>query len=153
MLVFSNHFYKLTFFPNLAIIILIYFSLYMDFFSGILISYVIFFIYGSLTALNPSTFALIGVMTFMAAFYLWKKFSTDNTINEVLITFLSSLIYYITFFLLIYYFFEFKYNFINFLVFYLFPVSLTTSIVSPLIFYMFKKIDPSSLRKKKGIIS
>lgn len=151
MLVFSNHFYKPIFFPNLAIVVLIYFSLYMDFFSGVLISYIIFYIYGSVTALNSSTFALIGVITFVVAFYLWKKLLTDNIFHEFLITFLSSLVYYMIFFLLIYYFFKFKYNFIDFFLFYLFPVSLTTSVVSPLVFYIFKKIDSSSLKKKREI--
>ncbi len=139
--IFSAFYHDAVFFPNLPLIALIYFSFYMELFAGAVASYALFYIYGSLTTLNPAAFALAGVIAFAVSFYFWKQFMADNIIYELITTLISVMVYYITVFFIAFYFFKFRYNFLHFLLIYMLPVCITTALASPFIFYLFKKID------------
>ena len=147
--IFSAFYHDAVFFPNLPLIALIYFSFYMELFTGAVASYALFYIYGSLTALNPAAFALAGVIAFAVAFYFWKQFIIDNIIYELIVALISVTIYYIIIFFIAFYFFKFRYNFLHFLLIYMIPVCMTTTLVSPFIFYLFKKIDSVFVGRKR----
>ncbi|RZD16739.1 MAG: hypothetical protein EVJ46_00415 [Candidatus Acididesulfobacter guangdongensis] len=91
--------------------------------------------------MNPYTYAMAGVIIFIFAFYLWKKFLSDNIIYEIFITFISSALYYFLIFAVSFIYFKYRYNLIYYVLFYLLPVSAATSMVAPIVFYFFRKID------------
>ncbi|MCL5673378.1 MAG: hypothetical protein M1407_01990 [Deltaproteobacteria bacterium] len=140
-LIFSNYFENPLILPNFALIAIIYFALYFNIFNGFIASYLFFYVYGCFTALNPYAYAMAGVIIFTAAFYLWKKFLADNIIYEIFITFISSIFYYFLIFVISAIYFKFKYNLFYYILFYLLPISIITSAMSPIVFYFFRKID------------
>ncbi len=140
-LIFSNYFENPFILPNFALIAIIYFALYFNIFNGLIASYLFFYVYGCFTAMNPYTYAMAGVIIFIFAFYLWKKFLSDNIIYEIFITFISSALYYFLIFAVSFIYFKYRYNLIYYVLFYLLPVSAATSMVAPIVFYFFRKID------------
>ncbi len=147
-----NNFNKIGIFPNLSLITLIYLSAYLDVYPGVILSYLLFYIYGSMTALNPAVFSLAGVVSYSVSYVLWRKVSAENSMNEILITFFSSIIYYLMLFLIVFYSIGIHFNYLNFFLLYSLPASITTSLISPLIFLVFKKIGYKIFLKRNKII-
>ncbi len=151
-LVLINNFNKIDIFPNLSIIALIYISAYTDVYSGAILSYLIFYIYGSMTVLNPAAFSLVGIASYSVAYILWRKVSAENGVNEILITFFVSTVYYFILFLIVFYSLGMHFNYWNFFLLYSLPVSITTSLISPPLFFIFKKIGFKNFLKRNKII-
>ncbi|MCL4542357.1 MAG: hypothetical protein M1458_01255 [Deltaproteobacteria bacterium] len=151
-LVLRGNFHATNILPNMPLIALIYISAYIDVYPGAALSYLIFYIYGSMTALNPAVFPLAGIVSYAVSYILWRKVSSKNGVNEILITFLSSTIYYLMLFLIVFYSLGMHFNYWNFFLFYSLPVSIITSLISPLLFFIFKKIGYKNFLKRNRII-
>lgn len=151
-LLLTNNFTKITILPNLSLIVLIYISAYMDIYSGAVFSYILFYIYGSVTLMNPSIFSLAGVIAYAVSYVLWRSVSAESGLNEILITFFSSMAYYLTLFLIVFYCLNTQFNYWNFLLLHSLPVSIITSFISPLIFFVFRKIGYKNFLKRSKII-
>lgn len=151
-LVLTNNFAKIGIFPNLSIIVLIYISAYMDVYAGAILSYLLFYIYGSMTVLNPAVFSLAGVVSYAVSYIIWRKVSAENAVNEILITFFVSTIYYFILFLIVFYPLGIHFSYWNFFILHSLPVSITTSLISPLLFFIFKKIGYKNFLRRNKII-
>ncbi|MHB1661960.1 MAG: hypothetical protein ACYCSQ_08030 [bacterium] len=153
-LVFNNNFNSGAFyvFPNLAIAGLVYLSAYLDLYPGWLMAYILFYIYGSMTPLNPAVFGFIGTVSYAVSYIIWRKIPSDNMIVEILITFIASWIYYLLLFLIVFYYFGMHFIYWNFLFSYGFPVSVSTALLSPAVFFFFKKIGYKNFLKRNKLI-
>ncbi len=142
-LIFSNNFNinsgSFYIFPNLALAGAVFLSAYLDVYSGWVASYILFYIYGSMTPLNPAIFGFSGTLTYTVSYFIWRKIPFENAIMEILITFIASYIFYLILFLTILYGLKIDFIYWNFLFSYVLPVSITTALVSPAVFYIFKK--------------
>ena len=98
-LIFNNysHFGYFFVFHNIVIAGIVYISAYLDIYSGGIMSYILFYIYGSMTPLDPTLFGFIGVVSYAVSYILWRKISSDNFLSEILITFQVHLIYALPF--------------------------------------------------------
>lgn len=151
-LMLTNNFNDAGIFPNLSFIVLIYISAYLDVYPGIILSYLLFYIYGSMTVFNPAVFSLAGVVSYAVSYILWRKASADNWLNEILITFFSATIYYFGLFLIVFYSSDIHFNYWNLFLSYILPASVITSLISPLVFFIFKKISYKNFLKSDKII-
>lgn len=139
--------------PNFAIVALVYMACYLDVFLGIVFSYAVLYIYGSLTALNPALIAFSGTISFGTAYFLWRKVGGDNVLFEIGITFIASLSYYILLFLSIFYGIGIHFDFFYLFVFRILADSIITALISPVVFIIFKKIAYGHILKSKKIIT
>lgn len=153
-LLFNNNFNFGTFyvFPNLSIAGLVYLSAYLDFFPGWITAYIIFYIYGSMTPLNPVVFGFIGTVSYAVSYIIWRKISLDNIILEILITFIAAWIYYLLLFLIVFYYFDMHFIYWNFLFYYCLPICISTALLSPAVFFLFKKIGYKNFLKRNKLI-
>lgn len=151
-LIFTNNFNRIGLFPNLSLIAIVYIAAYLDVYSGAISSYLLFYIYGSLTVLNPAAFSLAAVIAYAVSYILWRKVSTDNWLNEILITFSASAVYYFALFFIIFYSLGMHFNYRNFFFSHGFSVSIMTALISPLVFLFFKKIGYKNFSKRNRII-
>jgi hypothetical protein len=155
-LIFTNNFYSgsgaLHIFPNLALAGLVYISAYLDIYSGWLAVYVLFYIYGSMTPLNPAVFGFAGTVSYAFSYVLWRKISNDNAVTEIIITFATAWVYYIVLFLVVFYYFDMHFIYWNFTVTYAVPVSVSTAVFAPAVFYFFKKIGFKIFLKKNKLL-
>ncbi|MHB1695688.1 MAG: hypothetical protein ACYCSB_06385 [bacterium] len=153
-LIFNDNFYSRGFyaFPNFTIVGLVYISAYLDLYPGWLTSYILFYIYGSMTPLNPAVFGLIGTVSYAVSYILWRKIPYDNAATEILIAFIVSWFYYIMLFLIVFYCYDIHFLYWNFLLSYYLPVSVSTALLTPALFFFFKKIGYRNFLKKKKLI-
>lgn len=138
------------FFPNLVLAGIVYVSAYMEIYAGILTAYAVFYIFGSLTSFNPSLFSLAGTVAFSAAYLLWRRIQSENIFTEFAVTFISSATYYLVLSGAVFYGLNIEFSSWNFFFSYAIPVSVATSIFSPLVFMAFKKIKLGSFLRKSG---
>ncbi len=155
-LIFSNYFNfdsgSFYVFPNLALAGLVYVSAYLDVYSGWIAAYIMFYVYGSMTPLNPSVFGLAGTLSYAASYVVWRRIPYDNVPNEILITFIVSCIFYFILFLIVFYGLNINFLYWNFILSYGFPVTVSTALVSPWVFYIFKKIGFGNFLNKKKLM-
>ena len=153
-LIFNDNFYSggLYVFPNLAIAGLVYISAYLGIYPGWLMSYILFYIYGSMTPLNPAVFGFIGTLSYTVSYILWRKIPYDNAVTEILIVFITSCIYYITLFFIVFYFYGIHFLYWDFFISYSFPVSVSTALFAPAVFFFFKKAGYKNFLKKNKLI-
>ncbi len=153
-LIFNNysHYGYFFVFPNLVIAGIVYISAYLDIYSGGIMSYILFYIYGSMTPLDPTLFGFIGVVSYAVSYILWRKISSDNFLSEILITFFSSSGYYLVLFLIVYYRLGIHFIYLNFIFSYGLPASVATALISPAIFFFFKKIGYKNFLKRNQAI-
>jgi len=148
----TNNFNHINIFPNLALIAIVYIAAYLDVYTGAISSYLLFYIYGSLTVLNPATFSLAAVIAYVVSYILWRKVSTDNWFNEILITFAASAVYYFTLFFIVFYSLDMHFDYQNFFFLHSIPISIITAVISPLAFLLFKKLGYKNFSKRNRII-
>ena len=153
-LIFNDNFSSVGFyaFPNLTIAGLAYISAYLDIYPGWLTSYMLFYIYGSMTPFNPAVFGFIGTVSYTVSYILWRKIPYDNAATEMLTAFIVSLVYYLTLFLIVFYYYGMHFLYWNFLLSYGFPVSISTALFTPAVFFLFKKGGYKNFLKKNKLI-
>jgi hypothetical protein len=153
-LIFNDNFSSGSFyiFPNLAIAGLVYISAYLDLYPGWLTAYILFYIYGSMTPLNPAVFGLTGTVSYAVSYILWRKIPYDNAATEILVAFIASWIYYLTLFLIVFYRYDMHFIYWNFILSYGFPVSVSTALLTPAAFFFFKKAGYKNFLKKHKLI-
>ena len=153
-LIFNDNFSSGGFyiFPNLAIAGLVYISAYLDLYPGWLTTYILFYIYGSMTPLNPSVFGFIGTLSYVVSYILWRKIPYDNAATEILAAFIASSVYYLALFLVVFYCYGMHFLYWDFFLSYGFPVSVSTALFSPAVFFFFKKAGYKNFLKKHKII-
>ena len=155
-LIFSNNFNfnsgSFYVFPNFALAGLVFISAYLDVYSGWIAAYIIFYIYGSMTPLNPAVFGFSGTISYAASYVIWRRIPFENAITEILITFAVSYIFYLILFLTVFYGLKIDFMYWNFLFSYVLPVSITTALVSPAVFYVFKKAGLGNFLNKRKLI-
>ncbi len=139
-------------FPNLMLIAAVYISAYLDIYQGWMLAYALFYVYGSMTSLNPAIFGLTGTVSYALSYIIWRKIPSDNIISEILITFFVSWIYYLFLFFIVCYRLGVHFAFRNFLFHYGFPASAATALISPAAFFFFKKTGYKNFLKKNKII-
>ncbi|MHB8231879.1 MAG: hypothetical protein ACYDDB_03115 [bacterium] len=115
-------------------------------------TYILFYIYGSMTPLNPAVFGFTGTVSYAVSYIIWRKIPSDNMITEILITFIASWVYYLLLFLIVFYYMGIHFIYWNFLFYYSFPVSASTALLSPAVFFLFKKIGYKNFLKRNKII-
>jgi hypothetical protein len=140
-LIFNDNFSSGGFyaFPNLAIAGLVYISAYLDLYPGWLTAYILFYIYGSMTPLNPAVFGFIGTLSYAVSYILWRKIPYENAATEILISFIASSAYYLSLFLVVFYYYGMHFLYWDFFLSYGFPVSVSTALFSPAVFFFLKK--------------
>jgi hypothetical protein len=153
-LIFNDNFSSGGFyaFPNLAIAGLVYISAYLDLYPGWLTAYILFYIYGSMTPLNPAVFGFIGTLSYAVSYILWRKIPYENAATEILISFIASSAYYLSLFLVVFYYYGMHFLYWDFFLSYGFPVSVSTALFSPAVFFFFKKAGYKNFLKKNKII-
>ncbi len=139
-------------FPNMEVAGLVFISAYLDIYAGWFIVYALFYIYGAMTPLNPAVFGLTGTVAYAASYVIWRRIPYDNAITEILITFIASLIYYCVLFFVVFYGFGIHFIYWNFLIYYAFPASVSTSVISPAVFFLFKKAGYKNFLNKNKLI-
>jgi len=153
-LIFNDNFSSGGFyvFPNLAIAGLVYISAYLDLYPGWLTVYILFYIYGSMTPLNPAVFGFIGTLSYAVSYILWRKIPYDNAAVEMLVTFIASSVYCLSLFLIVFYCYGMHFLYWDFFLSYGFPMSVSTALFSPAVFFLFKKAGYKIFLKKNKII-
>lgn len=134
--------------PDFSIMISVYAAAYFDVFVGAVFSYAVFYLFGSLTALNPAFVSFAGIISYSVAYALWKRTEFDNVLSEFAITFFSFAVYLLLIFLAVYYGAGISVDPLYFLVLHGIPSGIVTAACSPLIFYVFKKIGPRAFWDK-----
>ncbi len=153
-LIFNDNFSSGGFyaFPNLAIAGLVYISAYLDLYPGWLTAYILFYIYGSMTPLNPAVFGFIGTLSYAVSYILWRKIPYENAATEILAAFIASSAYYLSLFLVVFYCYSMHFLYWDFFLTYGFPVSVSTALFTPAVFFFFKKAGYKNFLKKNKII-
>jgi hypothetical protein len=105
-----------------------------------------------MTPLNPAVFGFIGTVSYAVSYVLWRKIPYDNAATEILTTFIASWVYYLTLFLIVFYCYGMHFLYWNFLLSYGFPVSVSTALFAPAVFFLFKKAGYKNFLKKNKLI-
>ncbi len=139
-LVLVNNLGYISFLPAFLIIALVYIAAYANVGIGVVLSYVLFYIYGSLTAVNPAVVAFSGIVSYAVAYILWKKIAIDNVLVEILVTFFSFAVFDIVLFMSVFYGLGVGFSYTDFFTGFYLPSSVSTALISPVIFPVFKKL-------------